>query len=460
MKKIKIGVAITRRDMFPSPQKAKKNIDNIHEKVREIGKDYPEVEFLFADSVVENGVMVELEEEAKVEKLFRDAEIDGLFLPHANFGQEETAALLAYRLQVPVLVWGPRDGSPVPGEPFRDTDTQCGLFATTRALLRFSVPFTYAENCWIDSDLFREKLDHFIRVVSVVKTVRHLRVLQIGARPRQFLSVKINEGELIEKFGIQVIPVNDGRYVQVINRFLEEDSQELKDQVARMKQRADTSEMPEEDVRKMAAIYLAIRSLADEFECQAVASECWEVYRANYQIAPCFVFACLSQDGLPVCCEDDINGAISSIIAQAAGLYRNPSFLADITVRHPLDDNAELLWHCGPFPPALAKNGCAKVNGGRGKYELMPGQLTLVRFDGDHGVYKLLGDTADTTDGPETDGNYVWIKVKSWPAWEEKLMYGPYIHHIAGVYGDYKAVLKEACKYLGIVYDYVEVRND
>ena len=237
MKKIKIGVAITRRDMFPSPQKAKKNIDNIHEKVREIGKDYPEVEFLFADSVVENGVMVELEEEAKVEKLFRDAEIDGLFLPHANFGQEETAALLAYRLQVPVLVWGPRDGSPVPGEPFRDTDTQCGLFATTRALLRFSVPFTYAEHWWIDLALFREKLDHFIRVVSVVKTVRHLRVLQIGARPRQFLSVKINEGELMEKFGIQVIPVNDGRYVQVINRFLEEDSQELKDQVARMKQR-------------------------------------------------------------------------------------------------------------------------------------------------------------------------------------------------------------------------------
>ena len=36
------------------------------------------------------------------------------------------------------------------------------------------------------------------------------------------------------------------------------------------------------------------------------------------------------------------------------------------------------------------------------------------------------------------------------------MMYGPYIHHIAGIYGDYKAVLKEACKYLGTVYDYVE----
>ena len=67
--------------------------------------------------------MVELEEEAQVEKLFRDAEIDGLFIPHANFGQEETAAILEYNLKVPVLLWGPRDGSPVPGAPFRDTDT-------------------------------------------------------------------------------------------------------------------------------------------------------------------------------------------------------------------------------------------------------------------------------------------------------------------------------------------------
>lgn len=456
MKKIKLGVAITVRDMFPPQELAKSNIDSIHDKVREIMKDYPEVECIFADSVVPNGVMTELDEEAKVEKLFREHEIDGLFIPHANFGQEETAAILAYNLKVPVLLWGPRDGSPVPGAPFRDTDTQCGLFATTRAMLRFGVEFTYAENCWIDSPMFREKLDHFIRVVSVVKTFRHLRILQIGARPRQFLSVKVNEGELMEKFGIQIVPVNDGHYVSVINRLLEEDSQQLKDQVAKMKGRADTSAMAEEDVRKMAAIYLAIRSLADELECQAVASECWEVYRMNYGIAPCFVFACLSQDGLPVCCEDDINGAVSSIIAQAAGLFREPSFLADITVRNPLDDNSELLWHCGPFPPALAKNSCAKVCDGRGAYELKPGKLTLVRFDGDHGVYKLLGDTADTTDGPETDGNYVWIKVKSWPAWEEKLMYGPYIHHIAGVYGDYKAVLKEACKYLGTVYDYVE----
>ena len=34
-----------------------------------------------------------------------------------------------------------------------------------------------------------------------------MRVGQIGLRPRQFLSVKVNESELLEKLGIEVTPI-------------------------------------------------------------------------------------------------------------------------------------------------------------------------------------------------------------------------------------------------------------
>ena len=37
--------------------------------------------------------------------------------------------------------------------------------------------------------------------------------------------------------------------------------------------------------------------------------------------------------------------------------------------------------------------------------------------------------------------------------WEEKLMFGPYIHHVGGVYGNYKKVLREAARYLGMKFD-------
>ena len=41
----------------------------------------------------------------------------------------------------------------------------------------------------------------------------------------------------------------------------------------------------------------------------------------------------------------------------------------------------------------------------------------------------------------------------NWKRWEEKLMFGPYIHHLGCVYGHYLPVLREVSRYLGIHFD-------
>ena len=74
--------------------------------------------------------------------------------------------------------------------------------------------------------------------------------------------------------------------------------------------------------------------------------------------------------------------------------------------------------------------------------------MTIARFDGDHGKYQLLIGEAKTTEGPRNVGSYVWIEVDNWPHWEHKLVEGPYIHHVCGVYGKYGEILLEACKYI------------
>jgi hypothetical protein len=67
-----------------------------------------------------------------------------------------------------------------------------------------------------------------------------------------------------------------------------------------------------------------------------------------------------------------------------------------------------------------------------------------------HGEYYLFIGEAKTIKGPETTGTYVWIEVDNWKKWEEQLMFGPFIHHVAGVYGKYADVLTEAARYLGV----------
>ena len=81
----------------------------------------------------------------KAVKILGRADVDGIFIAECNFGAESMVARVAAEIKKPVLLWGPRDGMPVPGED-RTRDTQCGLFATGKVLRRFNVPFTYLVN--------------------------------------------------------------------------------------------------------------------------------------------------------------------------------------------------------------------------------------------------------------------------------------------------------------------------
>ena len=72
----------------------------------------------------------------------------------------------------------------------------------------------------------------------------------------------------------------------------------------------------------------------------------------------------------------------------------------------------------------------------------------MARFDDDEGNYQLFIDNAKGVDGPPTGGNYLWMETDNWPAWERKLVCGPYIHHIGVIHGDYARILREAVKYM------------
>jgi L-fucose isomerase-like protein len=456
--KITIGIAPTRRDDgFLTARAALQRKNAILKRLREIFGGIHDVTLVDLEDINSDGMMCDLGDVVKAEKKFRDHNIDGLFLIHANFGQEEVVAQLAYHLKLPVLIWGLRDGNPaeISGGNFREADTQCGMFASTRALLRYGVTFSYIENCWIDSKVLIDGIDQFVRVVSIVKSFKGMRILQLASRPRQFLSVKINEGELMERFGIEVTPVEVPEIISAV-----EDQKKDEEGFKAVKADWDSrninmSQLSDDQVRTIASLEMAIRRLADKYNCIAVASECWTVYRTFFNTGVCFVAGDLSAHGLPVGCENDIHGTISSAIISAASRMESPSFLADITVRHPTNDNAELLWHCGPFPADIAAPGSERAVDamGKGQWELKHGELTLCRFDVDKGNYMVFVDTCRGIDGPRTNGNYIWIETNDWPKWERRLMIGPYIHHIAGCHGNYKNAIREACRFLGLMPD-------
>ena len=456
MDKIVLGFAPTRRSIFSAPA-AVEYANYTREKLRKMG-----VEFVDIDDISSDGLLHDDNDRVKIAKKYKAVGVDGLFFPHTNFGTEYEVARLAKEMGLPVLLWGPRDERP-DANGVRLRDSQCGLFATGKVLRRFRVPFTYLCNCNLEDEAFERGVKLFLAVCNTVKAFRKTRILQIGPRPFDFWSTMCNEGELLEKFNIQLAPVPLPELTAEMKK-VKEDKAQLAKIVAFCREQFKIS-VSDEQLENVAALKGAMRNLAEKYGCNAGCIQCWNALQDEIGIMPCAANSLLNEEGFPVACETDIHGAITSVLVEAAGMGVKRSFFADWTVRHPDNENGELLQHCGPWPSSclnckpeicypLAFDYPGAVAG-----EARHGTMTLARFDGDNGEYSLLLGNAKGIDGPYTKGTYVWVEVKNWKRLEAKIVEGPYIHHCVGIHEDVVPVLYEACKYLGIkpdLYDDIE----
>ncbi len=445
-----LGVAPTSRGML-SKEVAKEQKDKFMAVIRSILPDV--VQIVDVDDICDNGILYQTDKIPAVVDKFRKANIDALFVPHCDFGEEQCAAVVAAALKVPTLVWGPRDERPNT-DVSRGRDTQCGMFACTKVMRRYGVQYSYIWNCETDSDDFKNGYDNFIRVVSVIKTVKTLRIAKFGARPVPFMSVMANEGDLATRYGITTVPVSPAAIAARANEIEKENDPRYTAYAEDIKKRFDVTAMPPEKVLRMASVKLAVKDLMEKNNCTVGAMECWGAAN-TLGIGICGIMGELADEGLPISCETDINGAVTMAILRAITLGEQSEFLADLTIRHPQNDNAELLWHCGPFPYSMKDAACnARLTANaQERFELKKGDITVCRFDECDGKHYLFGGEGRAVDGPETNGTYVWFETDNWKRWEEKLMFGPYIHHVGGIYGNYKKVLREAARYLGMIFD-------
>ncbi|MCL1830264.1 MAG: fucose isomerase [Oscillospiraceae bacterium] len=453
--KIRIGLMPTRRPVFRI-ETAREEYDIIMPIIRAQMPDY--VEFVDIDDVCLQGMAALKEDIPKIVDKFTAAKVDALFFPFCDFGCEEVCVGVAKQFKLPVLIWGTRDK--VSTYEKREKETQCGIFAATKVLRNYGVTYSYIWNCEADHPDFVNGFKKFVQVSFVLKALRNLNVAEIGDRPDAFYSVFHNQLALIQNFNITVKPIALAAIGVRTRQILEENSSELTDYIADFRNRIDCSDTSDEYVTKVCAGTIAIEQLMKEHNCKCAAFDCGGVRNAiDLPGSSCAIQGELADRGFPTACETDVWGAISQLICTAATLGEESEFLADWTYRHPTNDNAELIWHGGSFPVSLATDARKpqiKSFDRRGMtlyeawWEMKQGSITMCRMDELNGEYYMFIGEGEATEGPVTTGTWVWLEVDDWKKWEERLMYGPFIHHVAGVYGQVKDVITEVARYLGV----------
>ena len=356
--RVKIGLAPMRRDVTPRP-----GIFN-WEKAETRGRaavEYIESHFAsdhvcFTDLKGINPVDVmycDADAEKVIER-FRAEDVDAVLIINANFGNEEIAAEVARGLGKPVCIWAIEDDEFLP-DGSRFTDSQCGLFGVSRQLQRFHIPFSYIETCKADSPVFARDFDRFVRVSCMVKNFRGMRIAQVGMRPKPFCSVIFNEGELMERFGLQIVPVNLAVITDKYNSILKERDAELEEGAKLLASRYEMDDITPPLLKKVYAFVLLYQWVFETYRVQAVSAECWTAMQLAVGAMPCTAYSVLADMGYIISCESDMHAAITMALLSCAALGEKVPFLGEFTVRHPENRNAELLWHCGPFAYSLKR---------------------------------------------------------------------------------------------------------
>ncbi len=460
--KLKIGLLPVRRWIKEPPKRigifqSDYAVENKVKCVKYIKEHYADAitEFCDIDFLNEEGVLCLDSDCDRVAEYFKEQKIDALFVINCNFGMETVVGPVARKLNVPTLLWGPRDRNFT--NDIRYTDTQCGLFAISKQLKRANVKFSYIENCDIESDIFDRGIKQFFSVATMVRNFKDMTVLQVGSRIKPFESIMYNELELKEKFGLNVRIFNLAEAVADLNKIYAERQDELNKDLAKLKDTFDCGKLDDEYLKKMLAIVYYYEDLANKYNCNVISSECWTGVTLGWGANPCLAMCLLAEKNIFVTCEWDMHMTVTNILLLSASRGEAKPIQGEFTCRHPENDNAELLWHCGPFPLEYKdKKVKPYLYNTKPSFKLRDGEYTIARFQCENGKYYLLGGKFETCDGPKTFGTYMWAQFKDLPKLERKLIEGPYIHHMTEVPGDYTAELKEFCKYVDVEFDALE----
>lgn len=429
------------------------------EAARKNAKEYlqslPDVEVIGGDS------MIDFEDRAIKELEFFEKEQPDMIVAHfMTFSLGVIVPMFAQRLKVPVVLWSMKEPDPCGGR--LQNNSFCAANMNSHFMYRMHVPYFHV-HAEVGSDDAKVQLSKAIRVTRTMNVLNRMRIGVIGGRVPGFFTSSWDEMLLRTKIGPEIKIITEHEVIEAARNLT---ADELDDAVKTILSDAPvhpTDGPTEDQLKKSAALFGAVKKMKDKFLVDTLAMRCWPEFISNdlYGITVCSTIGHLTNHGYLTACEGDAYGAVMMRISQE--LTGDLPFFCDMIV---MEGEYGVAWHCGAAPCGLCKAGyqpqlrkSATVEGGGVKgvtneFPLKPGRVTLARLgekrDGD-GFRMLIA----TGEGLDTDlfvrGNPLKIKFDAGcDKLREVVINQGWEHHYALSYGDLVPELLDLCRCMDI----------
>ena len=352
-------------------------------------------------------------------------------------------------------------------------DALCGLLSAAMAVEKRGLArLVYLpEDPIVTADTGVEAIQHFLKVMKVVKGARHATIGLFGPRPRDFETCNYNVAA-INTLGVEVEELGFFDLQNEINRIKKDG--DVGKILARMNKQIRN--IPGGGFGERLAAYEAgLLSFRDKLKLSGATSQCWAEQEFALRHVPCYINARLASRGFPVACENDAYSLVAELLCQYASdagvttLDINHSIPADLhasLAQYPMSDIVGM-FHCGNTDPArlanpamkyqvimkraMEPNGKPDISRGTIEGQIAASPITVAQVHGAGDqlrAYICEGEFLDLD--PKTFGAAGTAYVPGFKRFYRHVLLGRFHHHAAVAFAHCGAVLFDAFKLLGV----------
>jgi len=182
---------------------------------------------------------------------------------------------------------------------------------------------------------------------SAAAKLRRVRVGLIGDHAPGFMNMAVDAATMIQLLGTRLRRFGLHEFFALVRSYPD-------DVVAADRAKAEALRLPvcegvtlSDDVWNVSSrFYLAVRELVETESLDAIALRCWPEIPNEFGVWPYLAVPRLASDGINICEEGDVDGALGCLLAKAFGC-ETAAFNSD-WLEH--DDDSIVLWHGGATP--------------------------------------------------------------------------------------------------------------
>jgi len=368
--------------------------------------------------------------------------LDALVAFQATFTDSTFITHLAEATDAPLLLWAVPEART--GGRLR-LNSLCGINLAGHALTLGHRPYQWVYASPDDLQAIAA-VDATARAGRARRRLREARIGFLGDPPSGFDSCALDAERLRHQLGVQVVHLDLADVFARVRSMDETQRTAIYEQIAARVSGLDA--LDRASVTGTLAVYAALRTLADELGCDALAVRCWPEFFTELGCAACGAMALLNTEHLPCGCECDANGTLSQLILQ--WIADQPAFGTDLVECNPAEDTA-VVWHCGQAPLSMA-SPATPVRGGVHsnrqlplvmEFALKPGRVTLARLSQASGELRLVTGSGEMLAAPPSFSGTSGVLRFERPvqAVLSAMMSQGLEHHLALTYGNHTVAL-------------------